>query len=63
MNLMINNELSTEEIVSIIREWSIDRIYDIDPESLNASAIYSEFEEWINPGDEDIEIVSLEQLR
>lgn len=60
---MINNELPTEEIVSIIREWSIDRIYDIDPDSLNASAIYSEFEEWINPGDEEIEIVSLEQLK
>lgn len=59
---MINDKLSTEEIVSYVREWSIDRIYDIDPESLNANAIYSEFEEWINPGDEDIEILSLEKL-
>ena len=59
---MINNELSTEEIVSYIREWSIDRIYDIDPESLNANAIYSEFEEWIDVREEQIEILSLEPL-
>jgi len=62
MNVMINNELSTEEIVSYIREWSIDRIYDIDPESLNANAIYSEFEEWIDVREEQIEILSLEPL-
>lgn len=59
---MINNELSTEEIVSYIREWSIDRMYDIDPESLNANAIYSEFEEWIDVSEEQIEILSLEPL-
>lgn len=59
---MINDKLSTEEIVSYVREWSIDRIYDIDPESIDASAIYSEFEEWINPNYETLEILSLEPL-
>ena len=52
-------ELTTEEIVSGIREWSLEKIDTSNHE--NAQALYEEFEEWIDlDGVEDIEIISLE---
>ena len=52
-------EKTTEEIVSHIREWSLERIADMHDEVAgthhdigqldDAYAIYQEFEEWIEP--------------
>lgn len=56
-----SKELSTEEIVIHVREWSLNRIEKINSDSLNAKAIYCEFEEWIDPEVEELEIVSLNE--
>ena len=66
----ITMEKTSEEIVCHIREWSIDRIADMHDEVAgtqhdmgrldDAYAIYKEFEEWIEPEGEDIELLTLE---
>ena len=66
-------EKTTEEIVSHIREWSLERISDMHEEVAanhhdigqldDAYAIYQEFEEWIEPKGEDIELLTLEDDR
>ncbi len=63
-------EKTTEEIVSHIREWSLERIGEMHEEVASnhhdigqlddAYAIYQEFEEWIEPKGEDIELLTLE---
>ena len=52
---------TTEDIVSYIRDWSVDKIEEVESIG-DKAAIYAEFEEWIelDSDDEDIEIVSLE---
>ena len=48
----------TDDIVDNIREWSIDKIANIEPVG-SKMAIYEEFEEWIELDDETaIEILS-----
>ena len=49
----------TDEAVVYAREWSLDMI-DSDIPMENAKAIFAEFEEWIEPNDGDLEIMSLE---
>lgn len=56
-----NDTPSTEEIVMHVRNWSLNRIEKINPDSLNAKAIYCEFEEWIDPETGELEIVSLDK--
>ena len=53
---------TTEEIVAYLREWSMDKLEEV--ESIGAKdAIYKEFEEWIEVEDkDDIEIMALEPL-
>ena len=51
---------TTEDIVSHIREWSIERVADKSVSREDARAVLEEFYEWIEPEDEEIEIVSLE---
>ena len=63
-------EKTTEEIVSHIREWSLERIADMHDEVANnhhdigqlddAFAIYKEFAEWIDPEGEEIDLLCLE---
>jgi len=50
----------TEDIVSHIREWSIERVADKSVSREDARAVLEEFYEWIEPEDKEIEIVSLE---
>ena len=48
----------TDDIIDNIREWSIDKIANIEPVG-SKMAIYEEFEEWIELDDETaIEILS-----
>jgi hypothetical protein len=56
-----DEKLSTEDIVIHVRNWSLDRIQKINPDSLNAKAIYCEFEEWIDSENEELEIVSIDR--
>ena len=51
---------TTEDIVSYIREWSIERVADKSVSREDARAVLEEFYEWIEPEDEEMEILSLE---
>lgn len=68
-------EMTTEEIVADIRQWSIDRIHDLSeiqsPSKspmecyLNAVAIAEEFDEWIKDYEDpnqELDIMYLEKL-
>ena len=54
---------TTEDIVAHVRDWAIDKIellHESDRHR-NARALLAEFEEWIEPEGDELEIVSLEQ--
>lgn len=51
---------TTEDIVSHIREWSIERVADKSISKEDARAVLEEFYEWIEPEDKEIEIFSLD---
>jgi hypothetical protein len=50
---------TTEDIVAHVREWSLDRAADMSIPKKDARAILAEFYEWIEPEDDELEIVSL----
>jgi hypothetical protein len=52
--------LTTEEIVSNICDWSVDLINDPSTSQKNAESIYSEFEEWIDPESDELDIFYLD---
>ena len=51
---------TTEDIVSHIREWSIERVADKSISREDDRAVLEEFYEWIEPEDKEMEILSLE---
>ena len=51
---------TTEDIVSHIREWSIERVADKSVLREDARAVLEEFYEWIEPEDDEIKILSIE---
>ena len=51
---------TTEDIVAHVRTWSLDRAADMSVPKDDARAIIAEFYEWIEPEEEDLEIISLE---
>jgi len=51
---------TTEDIVAHVRSWSLDRAADMSIDKEDARAILAEFYEWIEPEDDELEIVSLE---
>jgi hypothetical protein len=51
---------TTEDIVAHVRSWSLDRAADKSISKTDARAILAEFYEWIEPEDDELEIVSLE---
>jgi hypothetical protein len=53
-------ETTTEDIVAHVRGWSLDRAADKTVDREDARAILAEFYEWIEPEDDELEIVSLE---
>ena len=52
--------VTTEDIVSHVRDWSLERVSDKSISRENARAILAEFYEWIEPEGDELEIVSLE---
>ena len=52
--------VTTEDIVSHVRSWSLDRAADMSIPKEDARAILAEFYEWIEPDGDELEIVSLE---
>ena len=55
----MKNEPTTEEIALGIQEWCLERVRDTALNRGDARALTAEFYEWIDPGEEDIEIYSL----
>ena len=55
--------LTTEELVSDIRTWAIDKFNETDSDAPlgDAAALYQEFAEWIEPVEDELEIVSLDE--
>jgi len=51
---------TTEDIVAHVRGWSLDRAADMSIDKDDARAILAEFYEWIEPEDNELEIMSLE---
>jgi len=51
---------TTEDIVAHVRTWSLERAADMSIPKEDARAILAEFYEWIEPEDDELEIVSLE---
>ena len=51
---------TTEEIVSHVRDWSLERAADKSISKEDARSILAEFYEWIDPEDDEIEIYSFE---
>jgi len=58
---MLSNKPTTEEIVAHIREWSINRVKYGMTDSEDALSIIAEFEEWIEPEGDGLEILLEEQ--
>ena len=56
----ITMNVTTEDIVAHVRTWSLDRAADKSISETDARAILEEFYEWIEPEDDELEIVSLE---
>jgi hypothetical protein len=53
-------EATTEDIVSHVREWSLERAANKCISKSDARAILEEFYEWIEPEEDEINILSLE---
>jgi hypothetical protein len=53
-------ETTTEDIVIHVREWSLERAADKSISKEDARSILAEFYEWIEPEDEEINIISIE---
>ena len=49
----------TIEVVTATREWVMDRLADPDLEYKDAMALADEFKEWINPKEDEIDILSI----
>jgi len=56
----ITMEATTEDIVSHVRGWSLERAADKSISKSDARAILEEFYEWIEPEEDEINILSLE---
>ena len=55
------DQVMTEDIVSHIRDWSIDKIEEAELVG-DKIALYAEFEEWIEIEDEDdLEVISINE--
>ena len=59
-------KMETEDIVAHVRGWALDRIESYDCQDISKiydqMAIIDEFVEWINISDDELEIVSLDEI-
>ena len=51
---------TTEDIVSHVRDWSLERVADKSISKEDARAVLAELYEWIDPEGDELEIVSLD---
>ena len=53
---------TTEDAVADARAWSLTRMDSEDISDADSESLYSEFIEWIEPKEEELEILSLDHL-
>ena len=53
--------METEDLVVHVKNWSMDRFLD-DIAMKDSLAIYQEFQEWMEPQGEELEIVTLDEI-
>ena len=56
----ITMNTTTEDIVAHVRNWSLERVADKSISREDARAVLAEFYEWIEPEDDELEIVSID---
>ena len=56
----ITMNTTTEDIVAHVRDWSLERVADKSISREDARAVLAEFYEWIEPENDELEIVSLD---
>ena len=60
--------METEDIVRHTRDWAINRIGDMHEDGVtietieDAYAICQEFDEWIEPNEDELEVVSIDEI-
>jgi len=50
---------TTEEIVMFVRDWATNRICSTELNHCDSQAIINEFDDWLEPTSEQIEVMSL----
>ena len=53
--------METEELVVHVKNWAMDRFLD-DIATKDSLAIYQEFQEWMEPQGEELEVVTLDEI-
>ena len=53
--------METEDLVVHVKNWAMDRFLD-DIAMKDSLAIYQEFQEWMEPQGEELEIVTLDEI-
>jgi hypothetical protein len=53
--------ITTEDIVSHVRGWSLERVANKNISKEDARAVLAEFYEWIEPEDDELELFLLTQ--
>ena len=53
---------TTEDAVADARAWSLTRMDSEDISDADAESLYSEFIDWLEPKEEDLYILSLDNL-
>ena len=58
--------METEDIVAHVRSWALDKIESYDGDDVSKiydqMAIVDEFDEWLQPKTDELEIVSLDEI-
>jgi hypothetical protein len=57
---IIMKDMTTLEIIDSIRDWSLDQIEGVEDVG-DKIALFEEFKEWIEPKEDDIDVLSLDQ--
>ena len=58
--------METEEIVADVRQWAIDKVDEYNGKGIeriyDQLAIIAEFDEWFDPKEDELEIISLDEI-
>ena len=58
--------METEQIVADVRQWAIDKVDEYNGKGVeriyDQLAIIAEFDEWFDPKEDELEIISLDEI-